>query len=163
VERPLYFALAIADLQLQPKHLFTPDIALIALTIGILLIYVELNRPGRILPGALGLLLALLAMPSLFANGIHSVALPLLLGTSVIILALGLRCKVHIIASVAATIGLALSFNAIEGVHTAFAIASGLLLGVTSSLLAHIARRARANKGLDLEKARSSRPGATKS
>jgi len=160
VERPLYFALAIADLQLQPKHLFTADIALIALTLGILLLYIELNRPGRVLPGAIGLLLALLAMPSLFANGIHSVALPVLLGASVVLLALGLRRKVHILVSVAATLGLILSFNAIEG-DTALAIPCGLSLGVTSSLLANIARRARANKGLDLERARSSRPGAS--
>ena len=161
MERPLYFALAIADLQLQPKHLFTADIALIALTLGILLLYIELNRPGRVLPGAIGLLLALLAMPSLFANGIHSVALPVLLGASVVLLALGLRRKVHILVSVAATLGLILSFNAIEGVYTALAIPCGLILGVTSSLLANIARRARANKGLDLERARSSRPGAS--
>ena len=46
------------------SHL-SPDAAIVVLTMGVLLIYVELNRPGWILPGAAGLLATLFAGASL--------------------------------------------------------------------------------------------------
>ena len=43
----------------------SPDAAALILTVSLALIAFELNRPGSILPGALGLLLSLLATASL--------------------------------------------------------------------------------------------------
>src|ERR1700751_3578366 len=43
----------------------SPNAAVLILTAGLALIALELNRPGSILPGALGLLLTLLAAASL--------------------------------------------------------------------------------------------------
>src|SRR5580698_5751837 len=46
----------------------SPDAAILILTSGVILIAVELNRPGWIVPGAVGLLLALLASASLYSR-----------------------------------------------------------------------------------------------
>ena len=40
----------------------SPDAALGMLTVGILLVYVELNRPGVVVPGAVGLTAVLFAV-----------------------------------------------------------------------------------------------------
>jgi len=45
------------------------DSALLVLTMGVLLIYVELNRPGWVVPGAVGLTAALFAMASRGGGG----------------------------------------------------------------------------------------------
>ena len=107
------------------------------------------------------MLLTLLAIPSLLDSS-YPPAL-LLLATSIALIALGLRRTVHPIVFAAATLGLILAFSALKGVHWAIAASCGLILGAGTSILTRIARRARLNKGLDLQRARTSRPGAFKS
>ena len=162
METPLHLALAITNLHQHAPLRLTPNHALLVLTLGILLIYVELNRPGRVIPGAIGLLLTLLPIPSLLDSS-YPPALLLLLATSIALIALGLRRTVHPIVFAAATLGLILAFSALKGVHWAIAASCGLILGAGTSILTRIARRARLNKGLDLQRARTSRPGAFKS
>ncbi len=55
--------------QLSRLSHLSPDAALLVLTLGLLLIYVELNRPGWIVSGAVGLLAVLFAVASLARAG----------------------------------------------------------------------------------------------
>lgn len=129
----------------------SPDIALVVLTVGILLIYVELNRPGWVVPGAVGLTAALFAVASLGRMGVNPAAV-VLVATSVALLGLGLRRRMPVVVDVAGTLGLVLGFVFMERdarTRLGVAVGCGILLGGASSILARIARRARSNKGLD--------------
>jgi membrane-bound serine protease (ClpP class) len=127
----------------------TPDQAILLLTLGVALIYVELNRPGWILPGALGLLAVLLAGASLLRSGIDPVAASLC-ASATAILVCSARKTFPVVALVAATLSLMLGLLRLTPqVHMAVALPCGLLLGTGTSLLTRIARRARTNKGLD--------------
>lgn len=132
----------------------SPEVALLVLTAGVMLIYVELNRPGWIWSGALGLLGALLAVASLARMELDGTAL-VLVGTAVVLLAVDLVRRTGTIVSVAATLALVLGFDHLvrgpEGmrVHAVAAVGCGVVLGTGTSILTRIARRARVNKGLD--------------
>jgi membrane-bound serine protease (ClpP class) len=145
-----------------------PDNCVLLFTFGVLLIYVELNRPGSILPGAVGLLLALLAIAPLFHQRLNMAAILAIVG-GVLLLARGLRRSTSAITPVIAAIclmfGLLYLVRGAGGVHVhaATAVPCGLVLGLGTSILTRIAHRARLNKGLDLQRARTSRPGAFKS
>ena len=133
--------------------MLTPDRALLLLTLGVLLIYVELNRPGKILPGALGLLASLFALASLLRLDLNAGAVALVC-TAVALLLLDLLRHTTPIIAIAATFALVLGFDhLIQGgsirVHTVTAVACGVLIGTGTSILTRIARRARTNKGLD--------------
>lgn len=141
------FSSAIAILHQKASPLLTPNHAVLVLTLGILLIYLELNRPGRVIPGAIGLLLTLLAIPSLSCSNLP--ALLILLAPSIALIALGLRRAVHSIVFAAATLGLILAFSTLHDVNWAIAACCGLILGAGTSILTRIAHHARVNKGLD--------------
>jgi len=131
--------------------LHSPDAAIVTLILGILLIYLELNRPGTILPGALGLLLTLLAAAGLHSQKLNPNAL-LLLVVAAIFLLLSLRTKPDPWLTAAATLNLMAGFGLLTRsprVHPLIAIVCGLILGAGTSVLTRIARRARVNKGLD--------------
>jgi membrane-bound serine protease (ClpP class) len=131
-----------------------PDGAVILLTLGILLIYVELNRPGWIIPGAVGLLAVLFSAASLGRLHLNAGA-TILTATALMLLLLGLLRQTPPLVSIAATLALAMGLNQlISGpgalrVHPVTAISCGTLLGAVTSILTRIARRARTNKGLD--------------
>jgi membrane-bound ClpP family serine protease len=128
-----------------------PDNALLVLTLGVLLIYVELNRPGWVVPGAVGLTAALFAVASMGRSGVNPGA-GALVGTAVVLLGLGLRRRTPVVLDVAATLALVLGFLHLTRdaeIGPGLAVGCGLILGGASSILARIARRARANKGLD--------------
>lgn len=129
-----------------------PDIALLVLTLGLLLIYVELNRPGWVVSGAVGLLATLFAVASLGRMELNMGAIALV-ATAVALLVLGLRRRMQGIVAVAATLALVLGFEYLvrgpAGMHTLTAVACGVVLGAGTSILTRIARRARTNKGLD--------------
>lgn len=146
----------------------SPDGSVLLFTLGVLLIYVELNRPGSILPGAVGLLLALLAVAPLLHQRLNPVAGLAIVG-GVLLLGRGLRRSTSAITPVVATICLVAGLlELVRGdgsarVHAGVAAVCGVVLGLGTWMLTRIARRARLNKGLDLERARTSRPGAFKS
>lgn len=157
-----------AALEIIPSLRLSPDAAVLCLTLGLLLIYLELNRPGLILPGAIGLLTSLLAIAVVLPLHLRVTGIALIAGAATLLL-LGLVRQTSLLVAFTATLALIFGFLDLLGggagphVHALTATACGLVLGAGTSLLTHLARRARANKGLDLERARTSRPGALKS
>jgi membrane-bound serine protease (ClpP class) len=127
----------------------TPDQALLLLTLGVFLIYIELNRPGWIIPGAAGLLAVLLALATLLRLTLNPTA-AVLCCTAIALLFAGLRRTLPRLVAAAATTALTLGLTQLNrSLHIAIAVPCGLLLGVGTSYLTRIARRARTNKGLD--------------
>jgi membrane-bound serine protease (ClpP class) len=132
----------------------SPNTAVLILTGGLALIALELNRPGSILPGALGLLLSLLAVASLWQH--HPRPAPVLVFiASMALLLLQTRQTLPWILSAGATILLVLSMSTLlprtvqPGTSPWVALLCGLFLGAGTTVLTRIARRARQNKGLD--------------
>jgi membrane-bound ClpP family serine protease len=132
----------------------SPDAALMVFTVGLLLIYVELNRPGWIVPGAVGLIGTLFAIASMVRMELNAGAVALV-STAIALLVLDLLRRTQWIVAVAATLALVLGFDHLVlgaggmRIHTVTAVGCGMVLGVGTSILTRIARRARANKGLD--------------
>jgi membrane-bound serine protease (ClpP class) len=132
----------------------SPNLALVVLTVGLLLIYVELNRPGWIVSGAVGLLAVLFAVASLGRTELNPAAIALVV-TAVALLVLDLLRRTQVTVALAATLALVLGFDHLVlgpvgvRVHTVTAVGCGLVLGAGTSILTRIARRARTNKGLD--------------
>lgn len=130
-------------------HSLTPDAAVLLLTLGLALIAWEMNRPGSILPGALGLLFALLACARLAHFGPDLLAI-CLLGSAATILLLQSRCGIPLWISFAGTAAAIVGFaRIVPGIHIATALFSGAVLGTGTTVLTRMARRARRNKGLD--------------
>jgi membrane-bound serine protease (ClpP class) len=155
VERSVYFAVGTAVFRLKTLANLSPDNALILLTLGLLLIYVELNRPGWIITGALGLLASLFAIASLLRLELNPAAIALIC-TAVALLGLDLLRRTQPMVVVAATLALVLGFSHLVlgapealRIHTVTAVVCGVVIGVGTSILTRIARRARTNKGLD--------------
>jgi membrane-bound ClpP family serine protease len=131
--------------------LMAPNVALLVLTLGVLLIYVELNRPGWVVPGAVGLTATLFGVAALARLGVNPGAVALV-GTAVVLLGLGLRRRTPVVVDVGATLALVLGFLYLvrdAGIRPGVAAGCGIFLGGSTSILTRIARRARANKGLD--------------
>lgn len=126
----------------------SPNAAVLLLTLGIALIAVELNRPGWILAGALGVLTTLLAAAAILARH-GSVPGLALLAAAAIILLLQLRLDVPLwIALLGGAAGV-IALTILPGVQVAVALWCGLVLAAGTIVLTRIARRARQNKGLD--------------
>ena len=81
--------------------LMNPDLTVLLLTLGLLLIYLEINTPGTVVPGAAGLMLVLLAA---YALQMLPLSVPglLLCGAAAILLLLESRIPTH---GVMATLG----------------------------------------------------------
>ena len=133
----------------------SPNAAVLILTLGLTLTALELNRPGSILPGAIGLLLALFATASLATRHPQTKAV---LGIVVflVLLMLGTRGKREsLVLAAAITTGLIFSICELlpavpgQSVSVWAAVLSGLILGAGTIVLTGIARRGRQNKGLD--------------
>ena len=154
MEVPLNVALGTAVLALRALAHLPPDGAIFVFTLGMLLIYIELNRPGWIVTGALGLLAVLFAAASLGRLELSAGAMALL-GTAVALLGLDLLRSTPPTVSVAATLALVLGLDHMVAgpgalrIHTVTAVVCGVILGAGTSILTRIARRARTNKGLD--------------
>ena len=135
-------------------RLANPDLAVLILILGALLIYLEFNVPGTIVPGALGTLLVLLALFGLDLLPIHQTAIFLLLA-ALLLFVLEFKFASH---GILAAVGVAcLIFGLatlVDGpipeqrVHFSTALAAGLGFGAISFGLAWIAVRARRNKVL---------------
>jgi len=134
----------------------SPNAAVLLLTLGVLLIAVEMNRPGLVLPGTCGLLLSLLAWASLAAHHPSRQSVLWVL-TLLVLLVWSMRCSkaARWLAAVAFTSGLIVAIGELlpggsgAKISPWAALLSGLLLGGGTSVLTRIARRARQNKGLD--------------
>jgi len=136
------------------SRLANPDLAVLVLVLGGLLIYFEFNAPGTIVPGALGTLFVLLALFGLNLLPIHHTAVFLLLA-AVSMFILEAKFSSHGILALAGTLSLVVGLlTLVDGpipeqrVHTSTAIAAGLGFGSITFLLAWIALRARRSKVL---------------
>jgi membrane-bound serine protease (ClpP class) len=135
-------------------RLTDPNLAVLLLVLGGLLIYLEFNVPGTVVPGSLGTLLVLLSLFGLNLLPIRHTAI-LLLIAAVVLMVLETKFASHGILALTGTIslvfGLATLVNAPINemqVHTGTALGAGIGFGAISFGLAWIALRARRGKVL---------------
>jgi membrane-bound serine protease (ClpP class) len=132
----------------------SPDAALVLLTAGVLLVYIELNRPGSIIPGAVGLICLLLSV-AVFARAPYNPGAVTLIFAVIVVFLRGLRRDTHTVFYAFVTLCLAIGFlyliPATEVAHVGpwSALPCAILLGFSTAILTRIAHRARRNKGLD--------------
>lgn len=124
------------------------DDAVALLTAGVALVYVELNRPGRVVPGALGLLATLLALARLGGQGVRMEGILLLAVGSAVLAADLVRPTPKLLALVA-TAALCAGLRELPARGPAdwpVVLGCGPLLGAGTAVLTRLARRARVNK-----------------
>jgi membrane-bound serine protease (ClpP class) len=136
------------------SKLTNPDIAVLLLVLGGLLIYLEFNVPGTVVPGSLGTLLVLLSLFGLNLLPIRHTAIVLLLAAFVLML-LEAKFGGHGVLALAGVVALVFGLaTLVDGpipelrVHVATALGAGVGFGVISFGLAWIALRARRGKVL---------------
>jgi len=134
--------------------LTNPNLAVLFLIAGGLLIYLEFNVPGTIVPGALGTLLVCLSLFALNLLPVRYTAVALLVG-AVALLILEAKFASHGILASAGTLCLVFGLlTLVDGpipelrVHPATAIAAGLAFALITVVLVRLAIRARRNKSL---------------
>ena len=131
----------------------SPNRAIVIATTGICLIFLELNRPGRVIPGALGLTLLLLAAAALSHHQLQPAALVLLLLSSGTLTA-NLWRQLPSWLGGAAILAFALSLRflipecAYPHVLTSTALTCGLAIGLLGTARSRIALRARRLKAV---------------
>lgn len=135
-------------------RLMDPNLAVLILVVGGLLVYLEFNTPGTIIPGALGTLLLLIALFSLNLLPVRYTALALLIGAFTLLIleakfpSHGVLAGVGIVALILGTLTLVAGPIPEMRVHVSTAIAAGLAFGLITAFLVRIAIRARRNKVL---------------
>ena len=134
--------------------LVNPNVAVLILLAGALLIYLEFHHPGTIVPGAVGTLLVLLALFSLNMLPVRYTALALIVA-ALILMALEAKFPSHGILALTGTAALILgTLTLVAGpipqmrVQLATAISTGLAFGLITTLLVRLAWRAQRNKVL---------------
>jgi membrane-bound serine protease (ClpP class) len=136
------------------SKLTNPDIAVLLLVLGGLLIYLEFNVPGTIVPGSIGTLFVLLGLFGLNLLPVRHTAVALLIA-AVIMMVLEAKFGSHGVLALAGIVSLILGLaTLVDGpipelrVHTATALGASLGFGTISFGLAWIALRARRGKVL---------------
>ncbi len=136
------------------SKLTNPDVAVCLLVLGALLIYLEFNVPGTIVPGSLGTLFVLLGIFGLNLLPVRHTSVVLLLAALVMIV-LEAKFASHGVLALAGTISLVFGLATLvngpipeQRVHLGLALGAGLGFGLISFWLAYIAIRARRNKVL---------------
>ena len=134
--------------------LVNPNIALLFLVGGALLIYLEFNTPGTIVPGALGTLMVLLAIFALNLLPIRYTAV-LLLIAALVLLVLEAKFGGHGALAIAGIVCLTLGTLTLVaapvpqmGVSPAVAISVSIGFGLITVFLVRLATRARKRKAL---------------
>jgi membrane-bound serine protease (ClpP class) len=135
-------------------RLANPDLAVLVLVLGGLLIYLEFNVPGTIVPGTIGSLFVLLALFGLNLLPIHHTAVFLLLA-GVALFILEAKFPSHGALALVGTLSLIVGLATLvdgpipeQRVRISTAIAAGAGFGGISFALAWIALRARRSKVL---------------
>ena len=129
-------------------RLHSPNLDLVLLGAGALLLLLECNLPGAILPGALGLLLVLAAVYGLSLQSLQILAVLLLL-VAVAALALSSLRPLFGIPALLGTAALVVGLLSLTpGVSPFLALCVGLTLGLACALLGRVAWQARRNKAL---------------
>lgn len=130
-----------------------PNAACVLVIAGILGIYVECIRPGRVLPGVLGVAVLIFGAYSLDhlspqPLGLALIAISVVLFAAEAIWDSYLLCGICAAAALAA--GFRLLFEEPPRISLPLAIAAAAVLGVATIFLASAAKRARRNKRADL-------------
>lgn len=134
--------------------LANPNVALLVLFAGILLVYIEFHRPGIVFPGSVGTVLILIAIYAFNQMPIRPVALLLILSAfTLIILELkfasyGLFTAAGIAALTLGTLNLIDSPAPELRIHPAIALALCTSFGLLTAILLRLALRARHQKTL---------------
>jgi membrane-bound serine protease (ClpP class) len=149
--------LIVVDPVLREKlldKLTDPNLAVLLLIVGGLLIYLEFNAPGTIVPGALGTLLVLTSLFSLNLLPVRYTAIMLIVGAFVL-LVLEAKFASHGVLAGAGIVSLVFGLlTLVDGpipelrVHPATAIAAGTAFGIITLVVVRLAVRARRNKSL---------------
>jgi membrane-bound serine protease (ClpP class) len=131
-----------------------PNLAVLLLIVGGLLIYLEFNAPGTIVPGALGTLFVLISLFSLNLLPVRYTAVMLIVG-ALVLLVLEAKFASHGVLAGAGTVCLVFGLlTLVDGpipelrVHPATAIAAGAAFGLITLFVVRLAIRARRNKSL---------------
>ncbi len=134
--------------------LTNPNLAVLFLIAGALLIYLEFNVPGTIVPGAIGTLLVCISLFSLNLLPVRYTAVMLIVGALVLLL-LEAKFASHGVLATAGTLCLVFGLlTLVDGpipelrVHPATAIAAGLAFGLITVILVRLAIRARRAKSV---------------
>jgi membrane-bound serine protease (ClpP class) len=134
--------------------LANPNLALLLLVGGALLIYLEFNAPGTIVPGALGTVMVLLAVFSLDLLPIRHTAILLLLAAAVLMV-LEIKFTSHGALGIAGIVCLAIGTLTLVdapipemGIHPLIALALSTGFGILTIALLRLALRARRTKFL---------------
>jgi membrane-bound serine protease (ClpP class) len=135
-------------------RLTSPDLDVLLLICGGLLIYLEFNVPGTIVPGALGTLMMLLALFGLNLLPIEHTAI-LLLFAAIGLMVLEAKFASHGVLGIAGTLCLVFGLaTLVDGptpemrVHFSVAAAAGIAFGLITLFLTTVALRARRAKRL---------------
>jgi membrane-bound serine protease (ClpP class) len=136
------------------SKLTNPDFAVCLLVLGGLLIYLEFNVPGTVVPGSIGTLFILLGLFGLNLLPVRHTAVVLLLA-ALVMMVLETKFASHGILALAGTVSLVFGLATLVNgpipelrVHAGVAIGAGIGFGLISFGLAFIALRARRNKVL---------------
>ena len=133
-------------------RLTNPNLAVLVLVVGGLLIYVEFNTPGTIIPGTLGTIMVLLALFALNLLPVRYTSVMLLIAAFALLI-LEAHFATHGILATAGIV--ALVFGALTlvdapipemRVHLATALSTGLAFGLITVFLLRLAIRARKSK-----------------
>jgi membrane-bound serine protease (ClpP class) len=134
--------------------LANPNLTLLLLVGGALLIYLEFNTPGTIVPGALGTVMVLLAIFALDLLPIRHTAILLLLAAAVLLL-LEMKFTSHGILALAGIVCLAFGTLTLVAapipelaIQPAIAVALSVGFGIITVVLLRIAMQARKGKSL---------------
>jgi membrane-bound serine protease (ClpP class) len=133
-------------------RLTDPNLAVLVLMVGGLLIYVEFNTPGTIIPGALGTILVLLAVFGLNLLPVRYTSVMLLVAAFALLI-LEAHFASHGVLAAAGILCLVIgALTLVDGpipelrVHLATALSAGLAFGLITVFLLRLAFRARRSK-----------------
>jgi membrane-bound serine protease (ClpP class) len=133
-------------------RLTDPNLAMLVLMVGALLIYVEFNTPGTIIPGALGTILVLLALFALNLLPVRYTSV-MLLAAAFVLLILEAKFASHGILAAAGIVSMVIgALTLVDApipelrVHLATALSTGLAFGLITVFLLRLALRARRSK-----------------
>lgn len=133
-------------------RLTDPNLAVLVLVVGALLIYLEFNVPGTIIPGTLGTLLVLVALFSLNLLPVRYTSVALLVAACVL-LVLEVKFATHGVLASAGIIALVVgALTLVDApipemrVHWATALSTGLAFGLITVFLLRLALKAKRSK-----------------
>ncbi len=133
-------------------RLTNPNLAVLVLVVGGLLIYVEFNTPGTIIPGTLGTIMVLLALFGLNLLPVRYTSVMLLIAAFALLI-LEAHFATHGVLAAAGIVALVFgALTLVDGpipemrVHLATALSTGLAFGLITVFLLRLAIRARRSK-----------------